>query len=112
MVGVVGDGDWLLGFLQKAKDLILSIDLHETETGAVARRHRDAADGQVGLLLDVCPNHVAVVHFVNVVAGEDDHVAGIFLLNAVDILVDGVGGAFVPVLVDALLGRQDFDELL
>ena len=46
MVGVVGDGDRLLGFLQKAKDLILSIDLHETETGAVARRRPPSPDGQ------------------------------------------------------------------
>src|SRR5262249_41078818 len=31
------------------------------------------------------------------------------LLDAVNVLINGVGRAFVPVFVNALLGRQDFD---
>ena len=53
--------------------------------------------------------HLAVVHLVDVVAGEDQDVLGRFGLDALEILEDGVGGALVPVLVDALHGRNDFD---
>ena len=46
------------------------------------------------------------------VAGQDEHVAGVCLFDRVDILVNGVRGPLVPVLVDALLGRQHVDVLL
>ena len=36
---------------------------------------------------------------------------GRFGLDALEILIDGVGGALVPVLADALHGRDDFDVL-
>ena len=46
--------------------------------------------------LDVVTQHGGVVHLVDVVAGEDQHIFGIELLDKGQILVDGVGGAFVP----------------
>ena len=55
--------------------------------------------------------HEGVVHLVDVVAGEDDDVLGLFGADGVDVLVDGVGGALVPGLGDALHGREDLDEL-
>ena len=55
--------------------------------------------------------HLRVVHLVDVIAGQHDHVLGVFLHDRIQILVDGVGGALVPVLADALLRRQNLDEL-
>ena len=55
--------------------------------------------------------HQAVVHLVDVIAGEDENVLRLLGADGIDVLVDGVGGAHVPVLADALHGRQDFDEL-
>ena len=55
--------------------------------------------------------HLAVVHLVDVVAGEDQGMLGRFGLDALDVLEDGVGGALVPVLVHPLHGRNDFDVL-
>ena len=43
------------------------------------------------------------------IAGENEDVACLGLLDGVDVLIDGVGGALVPVFVDALLRREDFD---
>ena len=60
---------------------------------------------------DVHVQHVAVVHLVDVVAGEHDRPARLLPLDRIEVLVDGVGGAEVPVLPDALLRRQDLDEL-
>ena len=36
---------------------------------------------------------------------------GVFLHDRIQVLVDGVGGALVPMLADALLRRQNLDEL-
>ena len=55
--------------------------------------------------------HAAVVHLVDVVAGEDEDVLGLLGADGVDVLVDGVGGALVPGLGDALHGRKNLDEL-
>ena len=55
--------------------------------------------------------HQPVVHLVDVVAGQDEDVLGLLAANGVDVLIDGVGGAQVPVLADALHGRQNLDEL-
>ncbi len=55
--------------------------------------------------------HELVVHLVDVVAGEKKDVLGTLAADGVDVLVDGIGGSLVPVLADALHGRQNFDEL-
>ena len=44
-------------------------------------------------LLDVCRKHRPVVHLVDVVAGEDQHVRGRVVTDDVDVLVDRVRGA-------------------
>ena len=53
-------------------------------------------------------HHIGVVHLVDVVAGEDDHIVRVKALDEVDVLVDGVGSALVPagLLVMALVGGQ------
>jgi hypothetical protein len=57
--------------------------------------------------------HQRVVHLVDVVAREDDHVLGLVAVEDVLVLVHRVGGAAVPrLLVDALLRRQQVDELV
>src|SRR5262249_11247310 len=102
----------LARLLLEADHAVLRVHLHDAEVLAVLERHGQAADGQVQAAVDVRPDHVAVVHLVDVVAGEDEDVLRVGLLDAVDVLVDGVGGALVPVLVDALLRRQDLDVLV
>ena len=57
------------------------------------------------------PQHLLVVHLVDVIAGEHDDVARVLADDRVEVLVHRVGGALVPVLADALLRRQDLDEL-
>ena len=78
---------------------------------AVLDRHLDGRQVRSAPLLLVGAQHPAVVHLVDVVAGQDDDVPRGLALDRVDVLVDGVGGAQVPVLADALLRRQDLDEL-
>ena len=52
-------------------------------------------------------HHLAVVHFVDVVAGEHQHIVGIKLLDEADVLIDGVRRAAIPFARLALgIGRK------
>ena len=57
--------------------------------------------------------HLAVVHFVDVVAGDDQDVFRVVAPQKVHILEDRIGGALIPLrLVNLLLCRQQLDELV
>ena len=56
--------------------------------------------------------HAAVVHLVDVVAGEDEHVLRPAAADDVEVLEYRVGRALVPVLGDLLLRRQEVDEFV
>ena len=71
----------------------------------------DAAHRQIGALLDVIGKHRAVVHLVDVVAGQDQHMGGVVHADDVEVLEHRVRGAHIPgQFIDALLGGQQFDE--
>ena len=78
---------------------------------AVADRHLDASPASRPRSVPMEPQHLRVVHLVDVVARQDDDVARRFAGDRVEVLEDGIGGAEIPVLADALLWRQDLDEL-
>src|SRR5262249_11427232 len=92
-------------------DPVSGVHLHDAEVTCITEGNGNRADGQVGASLEMGADHVAVVHLVNVVAGENQNVLRVRLLDAVDVLVHGVGRAFVPVLIDALLRGQHFNVL-
>ena len=51
--------------------------------------------------------HLGVVHLIDMVAGEDQHIVGIISVNERDILCDGISRALIPVGILALLiGRE------
>ena len=76
-------------------------------------RHLEAADGDVGALLDMLLQHAFVVHLVDVISGEKHDEFGIVQLDDVDVLINGVSRSEVPVrLRDALARRQDIETLV
>jgi hypothetical protein len=74
--------------------------------GGLRQRRLDAGHGDVGAAGRVLGQHHRVVHLVDMVAGEDQHLRGPRIPQQVEVLVDGVGGAAVPGLAQALLGRH------
>jgi hypothetical protein len=99
-------------FLGELDDAAFAVDRHHSEAGRFVQRHLDAAHRNLRAFLDVMREHAAVVHFVDVVAGQDQHMRRLMRANDVEVLVDRIRGAHVPaVLVDTLLRRQQFDEL-
>ena len=56
-------------------------------------------------------DHVAIVHAVQLITGEDQHILDAPLLNISQVLSHGVGGTLIPMLIDALLRGHDIDKL-
>src|SRR5215472_14067507 len=75
------------------------------------RRHLDHTDGDVRALLDVVGDHRAVVHLVDVIAGEHQHVLGTVAEYQLDVLIHGIRGAAIPHRTELLLRGHHLDEL-
>ena len=76
MSGLSGNARRILRLLDEGDDAVLLVDMHHAEAGRLHARHFEAADGHVGAGVDVLLQHQLVVHLVDVVAGQDDHVSG------------------------------------
>ncbi len=74
MSGLPGMPGGSVGFSTKAMMRSLGVDMHDAEAGRFHARHFEAADGDVGAGVDMLAQHHLVVHLVDVVAGQDDHV--------------------------------------
>ena len=52
--------------------------------------------------------HFGVIHFIDVVAGENHYILRLVLVDEAHVLIDGIGGALVPrTALAAHVGRQD-----
>ena len=90
----------------------LGVDGDDAEGSRVGERDVDAGDRHLRPRVDVVVEHPAVVHLVDMVAGEDQHVPRVVPPQDVEVLVDRVRGALVPRRLDPLLRRQQLDELV
>ena len=86
--------------------LVHAHDAHARGLGHGDLLHGNGA-GRVVLLMGA--QHLGVVHFIDVVAGEDQHVVRIVHLDESNVLIDGVGRAGEPgaLFMGAQVGRQD-----
>jgi hypothetical protein len=78
------------------------VHLEDAEAGGLVLGDGDHRHGRVRAALAVGLEHLAVVHLVELVAREDQHVARGRAPHVAQALADGVGGALEPVA--ALLG--------
>ncbi len=108
--GMVGGS---AGFSTKSGDHAVGIDRHHAKAGGFGFRHDKAAHGHIRARIDVLLQHQFVVHLVDVVAREDDHVFRRVGGDDVDVLVNRVGGAFVPLAFrHALRCGQDVEAFV
>ncbi len=54
--------------------------------------------------------HLAVIHFVDVVAGKNHHIAGALAADGINVLVDGIRSALIPALRNTHLRGNNFVE--
>ena len=99
----------MLRLLLKLVDLAVLVGVHNAEALGLLQSHLQHGDGAGGLGLLVLGHHVGVVHLIDVVAGEDDHIVRVVQVQEADVLIDGVGGALVPGALISLphVGGQD-----
>ena len=69
-VVALGVGGLLLEFVDGA----VLAGIHDTEAAGLCQWDRAHGDGAVGLHLLVVAQHGGIVHFIDVVAGEDHHI--------------------------------------
>ena len=105
------DGVRVLRLLREFDDAIGVIGGHDPEFVRAIERHIDDADGNVRLALLVIRDHRPVVHFVDVIARQNQHVGRVVRADEFEILIHRIGGAAVPMDADLLLGGNQFDEL-
>src|SRR5580693_2380146 len=100
------------GFFLEADDAPVLVGFEHAETsGGFLGRDFEGGDGDVCAGFDMLLEHFLIIHFVDVIAGEDEDEVGLFRADGIDVLVNGVGGALIPVLRDAHLRSEDFDEI-
>ncbi len=56
-------------------------------------------------------NHGAVIHLVDVITGQHQHMLRVMCADHVEVLIHAVGSAQIPVLAGLLLRRHHVDEL-
>jgi len=99
------------GLLLEAQDAVRLVHGQHAEFAGAIARHFHHAHGDVGFLLDVKADHRTVVHLVDVVAREHQHVQRTVRAEDLHVLPQGVGRALVPLGPKPLLRRNDLDEL-
>ncbi len=101
----------VLRFLEKAGQPSFAVDLQDAEALRFVRGDLDRGQRRARASLAVEAQHLRVVHLVDVIAREHDQVPRVLAQDRIEVLVDGVRGSQIPVLADALLRAEDFDEL-
>ena len=109
--GCPGIAGGSLRLLEEPGDALGLVHRDDAEALAVLDRHFDRGQRDLRPHVLMEAEHLLVIHLVDVVAREHDDVARVLADDRIQVLVDGVGGALIPVLADALLRRQDLDEL-
>ena len=110
-IGAARHGLGLARLLGEFRDAVPVGDGQHAEFARIGDGHFHHAHGDVGALLDVVGDHRTVVHLVDVVAGQHQHMLRMMRADVVEVLVDAVGGAAIPVLAHLLLRGHHVDEL-
>lgn len=102
-----------LGFFDEAVDAVIGIHLHDTEAGDIATGYGGGGDCDVGFVGDVVVNDCAVIHPVELIPAEDEHIFERMVHEVVEVFADGVGSALVPGGIgEGLFGGEDFNEAI
>ena len=83
---------------------------HAERLGLIGR-HLDTADRQFSFRLDMRGQHLGIVHRIDMIAAQNQHIVRFVSVDDIQVLVDRIGGTLVPLRPKALLRRYDLDEL-
>ena len=102
-----------LRLLLERDDLAAALEPEDAHRRGVVHRHRLRRDRDVGVAFDVRVDQLAVVHPIEMIAGEDEVIVGVVADEMARRLADRISRPLIPVrIVRRLLGRQNFDRSL
>src|SRR6266571_6266257 len=87
----------LLRLLLKRDDPPPGIRFQNAKTVTLLGRYDHGAQGDIGTMLLVKGDHRRIVHAINMVTGQHEHIVATRFHNEAEILVNRVGGALVPI---------------
>ena len=112
MFGLNGDRKSVcLRLLQEPGHFAVARHFNDAESRHLLRLDRQRRQRHIRARIQMLPQHLAVVHLVDVVAGKDQHMLRLLRPDRIDVLVHRVGRAHVPVRAHPLHRRQNLDEL-
>jgi len=107
---IAGNVGRIRGLFLEFFDREILVDAHDAEALAFFYRNVQGADDDVRVLGNEPMKHFHVVHFINVIPGEDEDVFRLIGVEQEQVLIHGVRGAPVPFLADPLLRWNGCDE--
>ncbi len=111
LVGVHARGLGMRGLFLESDNAPVFVRFDDTETArGLLGIHFEGRDGNIRAGFHVLLQHLLVIHFVDMVAGKNEDVVRLLGTDRINVLIDRVGGALVPLLRDAHLRSEDFDE--
>src|SRR5712672_2686194 len=90
---------------------MVGVHVHNAEAIGIFGGNLNCGKSDVGGGIHVLLQHEAVIHFVDVVAGENQYVPRLLGADGINVLVNRVSGALIPLIADALHGGEHLDEL-
>ncbi len=90
-----------LGLLFKALQAVIRPDVDNAEAVGLVGVDPAHGQGDLGLVLDVLADHGPIVHEVDVVPGQDQHMLLVLHLHKVQVAAHGVRGALLPAAIGA-----------
>ena len=108
---IADDGIRILRLFGEFHDAIGVVRGEDAELVGALDGYVHDAHGDVRFALFVVGDHRTVIHLVDVIAREDQHVRGIVRSDELHILVHRVCRASIPMRADLLLGGNEFHEL-
>ena len=103
-VGSLGIDGGCAGFSIEVRNPEIFIHMDDAESMGIFDRNIDRADHGIGAFGEQPMEHLHIVHLVDVVARQDEHIVRLFGVEQKQVLIDCVGGALVPFFTDPLLG--------
>ena len=93
------------GLFAELNHTVAGIGRHNSKTVGLFQRNVHHGHGQIGVVANMRGDQIAVIHLINMIAGQNQHQIGALVFHIADVLQNRIGGAAVPTLVVATLIR-------
>ena len=96
MQRIAGNGGRIGGLLDEIGDHAGAVHRHHAKFAGFHPRNHQTANGDIRARVYMLLKHALIIHLVDMIARQNDHVFGRVAGDDIDILINRVGGAFIP----------------